>query len=627
MALNKDDSMLLDVQYVRASKQKQLPDYLYIIWKEIKSGQKHLISIPEPTVDIYFEKPENRDFNYNKNYEYIDKLEKRTVKYSKIPQAIATEAGPEAQQFLSQVYQSGDYKRIQELNLYPYVLGSDYDIRALYRIEWLNHYDNSNTKPLTKGFLDIEADSIMIDGFANAKLDCPCDLVTFIDNSSRTSYTFCLIDRQYQKKSDVAKSLLSDKNREIEDKRDNELTQMFDNRHRQETELKEDLEGLKKELHERFDETYGYLDYKFYFFNSEAHMIVSLFQLINQLKLDFIEVWNLSFDIPYLIERLRQLGYDPTDVMCHKDFKNKECWFKEDTHNVLPKNKSDNFNLSSYTKFVDQMQVYAAIRKSSKELRSLKLTNIAHDEIRDEKLDYSEEGNIKTLAYRNYRTYVIYNIKDVLLQVGIERKTSDLETLYVTSYDNATPYEQVFKQTLKLRNAQYISYLKQGIIPGNNVNIGIPDNTIVSSDDDEDDNDSDESKFEGALVGNPLLIDNFGSIIYGAKSNAFFDYSVDFDMSAFYPNTINTNNIDPSTLEFKVFLKAEQFKPRGGKLPYHGMTDVQVFPDNKDSFVDDIAKEVFDNFGTRNYLSTGRKWNNLPSVKDVYKMCLEKLGK
>ena len=38
------------------------------------------------------------------------------------------------------------------------------------------------------------------------------------------------------------------------------------------------------------------------------------------------------------------------------------------------------------TVFYDQMTLYAAIRKSQKELRSVKLTDVAHDE----KLDYSE---------------------------------------------------------------------------------------------------------------------------------------------------------------------------------------------------------------------------------------------
>ena len=150
---------------------------------------------------------------------------------------------------------------------------------------------------------------------------------------------------------------------------------------------------------------------------------------------------------------------------------------------------------------------------------------------------------------------------------------------------------------------------------------------MSSEDEDESEEGSDTVRFEGALVGNPNLIDNFGVVVYGSKSNAIFAFSVDFDMSAFYPNTIYTNNIDPSTLYFKVIIPADEFESRGGKYPYHGITDVQVFPENSDSFTGDIAKEVFDNFGTRNYLSVGRKWNNLPNIRDVYKECLDKLGK
>ena len=106
--------------------------------------------------------------------------------------------------------------------------------------------------------------------------------------------------------------------------------------------------------------------------------------------------------------------------------------------------------------------------------------------------------------------------------------------------------------------------------------------------------------------------------MYGVNTNCIFDYSVDFDMSAFYPSTIRAMNIDPSTLICKMILNANQYDVRGGEIPYHGITDVQVNDHNTDSFVGDIAKEVMDNFQTKNYLSTGYKWLNLPSVNEMY---------
>ena len=604
--------MLLDVQYVRANNQTKEPDYLYIIWKDLLTGEKKLTIVPEPAVDIYFEKPQLRTHSYVKRYEWLKNLDKRTVKYRNIIPEIAKEMGPNGTNYLKNIYETHDFSRLKDFQTYPYVFGSDFDVRSLYRIEWLNKLDNKSRKSITKGFFDIEADSFGKPGFANAD-DCPIDLVTIIDKNNMKSYTFALVGRDVEK---VFPSGLTDE----QNRRDYEG--MVADRLLQEQNLMADIPGLKKELHQLFDEHYGVLDFNFYFYTDERKMLIHLFQLINQLKLDFIVVWNISFDIPYILRRMEVLGLDPKEVICSPDFPSKQCYFKHDRKNQLPKNKSDFFFCSSYTIWYDQMELYAAIRKSEKELRSMRLTDIAHDEIRDEKLDYSEDGDIKTLSYKNYRKYIIYNIKDVLLQMGIEDRTSDLDTLYVTSYKNATPYEQVFKQTLKLRNVQYIDYLKQGIIPGNNINQYNFKKTV----DLEEEEDDDDTKFEGALVGNPLLNDNFGMDLYGQPSNSIFNYSIDMDMSSFYPNTIITMNIEPSTLYFKCICDAKQFEPQGGKLKFNGYTDRQLVATNSNSFEGDIAKEIFDNFQTRNYISVANKWNNLPGIDDLYEACLKELG-
>ena len=98
-------------------------------------------------------------------------------------------------------------------------------------------------------------------------------------------------------------------------------------------------------------------------------------------------------------------------------------------------------------------------------------------------------------------------------------------------------------------------------------------------------------------------------------------------MSAFYPSTIRALNIDPSCLIFKMIMDASQYDVRGGSLPYHGITDTQVVKKNGDSFTGDIAKEVMDNFQTKNYLSAAYKWLNLPSVNDVYEELIKRSKK
>lgn len=613
MKINKETAMLLDVQYVRGNRREKIPDYLYVIWKDIITGKKYMNAIPEPKMAIYFEKPEYRNHSYNKTYEHIEHLDKVIVPYTGIINAIANDSGEWGRQKLDQIYQTGNYKELENFKTYQYVFGADYDIRSWYRIQWLQTMENSKPKEVTKGFCDIEVDSLESIGLPSPDL-CPIDLVTLIDGHNMKCYTFALTGVTCKEK-DMTNMTPQQKEKELERR------EMYENRILQQKELMNDVEGLKKELHDLFDESYGRLDYNFYFYTDERKMLVHIFQLINTLKLDFIQFWNMAFDIPYFIDRIKALGMNPADIMCSKDFPVKECYFKKDMKHFQVKNKADYFKCSSYTIYTDQMRNYAAIRKGGTELRSNKLTYIAKKEIDDEKLDYSEDGNIKTLSYRNYRKYFIYNIKDVLLQFGIEGKTNDLDTFYVTSYKNATPYEHVFKQTIKLRNVQYISYLKNGLIPGENINQFI-NYTKEDSDTDDDDDDS----FEGALVGNPLLNSDFGMEMYGKKSSSIFHYSIDMDMSAFYPSTIFVMNIDPSTLIFKTIVKANQFDVRGGKLKYHGITDKQMVEKNDDSFVDDVAKEVFDNFQTRNYMNTAHKYFNLPSVDKVYNLLKEKFA-
>lgn len=605
---NKESSMLLDIQYVKQNKRENTPDYLYMIWRDMKTNEKHLQVVPEPRMDIYFEKPEFRTHSYNKNYARIEELDKKTVKYKDIIYAIADDMGSEGKRMIENAFQTRNYSLLNNMLLYPYVYGADYDVASWYRIQWLRNLDNNLPKKLQKGFLDIEVDGFEVPGMPSP-IDCPINAVTLIDDYNKTVYTFLLVDRPFIPK-DTRHMTDSEYADEIKRK------EMYDNMHDAQHYMMEHQEEFISKLHEMFDESYGELNYKLYFYSDERKMLVHLFQLINMLKMDFIGIWNISFDIPYIIKRMEVLGLDPKEIMCHPDFPVKTCYFKEDTRNHDIKNKSDSFHLSSYTVFYDQMELYASIRKGASELRSYRLNFIANKEIKDTKLDYSEDGDIKTLPYTNFELFVIYNIKDVLLQMGIERRTTDFDTLYVSSYKNATAYDKVFKQTVKLRNVQYLSFLNQGLVPGENINVYNQEDVKASSDDEDEDDDGDE--FEGALVADPLYNGYVGVELYGKKTNNIFNNGIDFDMTAFYPSSIFAMNIDPSTLIFKTIMPINQFNCVGGDLKLRGITN--------DYFTkgDDAAKECLDNFQTGNYMTTGYKWFNMPSVLDVYNKLKER---
>lgn len=607
MKLNKNNAMLLDIQYIN----KNNEDYLYTIWKDLDTGEKNLSIEKNPTRLIYFEKPEFRNHKYNRNYARLDEVYPVEVKERDKIFRIAEEIGDEGKNFIKQCFNNRNYRALNDIHLYPYVFGSDIDIRVYKRLQWMNQYDNDRPKHLSLGFLDIEVD--IMEGTSVDPLYNPVDLVTLIDVDKKQSYTFALTGVDYKSPSKKPTTRI-----EIEE--EEEKKKLYSSRLNQQDELINNPEILQKAIHDKFDESYDGYDYNIYFYQNELKMITHLFQLINTLKLDMIEIWNIEFDMPYLHDRIRALGGDPVEIMCHKDFPLKECWFKADKNHFAIKNKNSWFYISSYTIFIDQMRNYAAIRKGQSELRSNKLTAIGEKELGDSKLDYSEVGTIKTLSYKNYLMYILYNIKDVLLQTGIEGRTGDADTFYSNSYLNITPYPEVFKQTIKLRAVQYKSFLSQDLITGNNINIH-NSNFDKSSSEDED-----EDTFEGALVGNPLLIDNFGIKLYGKRSNSIFKYSIDFDMSRFYPSVIEGFNIDPSTLIFKMILDSNQFNVRGGELKFKGITDCHILKSNDDTFTGDISKEVMDNYQTGNIITFGHKWLNLPSIESMNKKIRKQLG-
>ena len=617
--IEKDNAMLLDIQYTRPDRKAGIDDYIYIVWKELSTGKKFLKIVPKPEMVIYFEKPECRNHTFIKNYAKLEHLFPVKVRYKDIVYRIVEDMGDVGKNKLRNIMDTKSYNRLQEFYIYPYVFGADYDCRVWYRYQWKKSFDTIKEKKLTKGFMDIEVDSLETPGFPDPVFN-PVDLVTIVDTNKKQSYTFMLVG---------VDNTVNGDNLSPEQIKKNEL---YAKRMKAQLHYSTHPDELKEEAHKMFDESYPGYEYNFYIYKDERKMLVHLFQLINTLNLDVLAVWNISFDIPYLIDRMKMLNLDPTEIICHKEFPSKECFFKKDRTHFEVKNKTDFFRVSSGTVYVDQMIAYAAIRKGSSELRRFNLNYIANKEIGDEKLNYSDFGNIKTVSYNNYLMYVLYNIKDVLLQVGIEDATSDLDTYYTYSYENNTAWEDVFKQTVVLRNVQYESFLEQKIVPGENPNgLYIPEEPEESDEVeyDEDGNEiekkSDGPTYEGALVGDPVLNSNFGVTLYNEPSNNIFKFSIDLDMSAFYPYTIMADNIDSSTLIFKVIVPCEQFDVRGGKLKYNGITDVQINTNNKkDSFSGDIGKEIMDNLQTDNIISFGHKWLNLPSINEVYEKIKEK---
>ena len=573
----KEDIMLINIIYNQPSAQTNWVDSLDIIYKDLSTDKKYLETIVNPTMDVYFTKPEFQNYDYPKYTMPVEQMEIKNISCKYATRDIAKIAGGKYSEYYRQCVETKNRKRLKNLHKYKYVMASDYDPESYYRIQFSCHYLNEKPKPITKMYSDIEVDGINVEGFVKDGV-APINAITLIDEKTRKCYTF---------------ALRNEKNPQIE-------------------ELENDIEGFKQDCHKMFDESYGEFDYNIIFYDEkdEIVMLRDYFSLIHTLKRDFIMFWNMNFDANYLMDRITELGYNPADIMCHPDFPSKRCYYYEDRKNFAVKMKKDAFTISDYTVWIDQMILYAQIRKGQSELGSVKLNIIGKKELGDEKLDYSEEANIKTLPYVNYKKFLLYNIKDVLLQYGIERKTSDLDNLYTRSILNSVAYKKVFSQTALLRNRCYVDYLKQGYVIGNNINLDY-DKDWDSDDEEEGD------KFAGAIVGDPVLnsVKN-GMYINGVRNKFIRKYVIDFDYTSLYPSIKIAHNIAPHTLVGKISLDEKV---------YDKYTAFEMFNDKGNMY--DSGKDFVENMLCQNPVMTGVRWFNLPNMMEILEMVGNEFGK
>ena len=415
-------------------------------------------------------------------------------------------------------------------------------------IQFVKEYPCHEVKNINCGYFDIENDIIRIDHFPEYG-ETPINAVTYIDGNTKTAYTLILA------KSDIP--VVSEKHpkyAEYEDLRERWTDQMKD--------IKSHIPEFIQYLHSKYDENYPGFEFYLAFFDDEIQLIQAFWDIVKTCNNDFVYAWNLPYDAQNMMNRPGILGYNVNDIIpdekITKDDPNSSVLFVEDKNAKVAKRKHQCVTWTLPT-FLDQMVIYAGIRSGRGELASTKLNYIAEIELKDEKLDYSEDADIKTLFYRNLKKFIEYNLKDVLLQWGIETKTMDIQTIYSRMYDLFVTPSQSFTTTKVVLHALYSYALGKGFILGHNrnknhKNLVLPKygeifsnvtddtseeeyfNDVFGIDDESTDEESEDGtvkreKYAGAFVMNPLYINPTGVMIRGKPSKFVHDHVVDLNIS------------------------------------------------------------------------------------------------
>ena len=534
---------------------KDFDDKMMLVFRDLDTGKKHYSIIQDPEIEYYINLDE---YWTDRPVTYIEphKVEKVTSLYRNLLKDMAYQLGEEAVQFFNECVQSGKFYYMNRLHLNANVHGSDMDIQDFYISKFLDKYPMPENPHLVKGYFDIEVDTMHFDGFPEEKeAPCPINIMTYFHDENMTAYTFIVRNPENQ-------SLV---------------------------EFERKLDEFIKDIHSEMLEEDG-LDCKFdiRFFDHEIDAICDLFNVINELKPDFIGAWNLRFDALTVINRIKKLGYDELDIMCPQEIPYKAVYYYEDNRNQDPCDKGDTFEVAGYSNWVDQMLIYANLRKTMGKKESYALDAITEEELGKKKLQFGKGENIKNLPWKNFYKFAKYNIRDVILLHLLEEKIQDIDMLYNIAYTTTrTRITKALKKTISLRNLANYFYTQQGYIMSNNRNMryGAEDEP--------------SEKFRGAFVADPNLNEPLGMEIGGKRSKFIFENVIDMDLTSLYPTIILALNIDSATQFGRLVLEDENGE--------------------------NIAYQLFDTLSSRDPIAIGTKWLNLPTISEIIEDLEEEL--
>ena len=528
-------------------------DHMFIVYKDNSTRKKGHIIINSPKYTFYKIKDGIEVPRYNQLFIEREKVDPVTVPYSKLEANIAKLVGKE-DEYKANIANRNRYGN-RVFHTEPNIFFSDVNIEDHYRFKFANTYTN-DIKKLSKGFFDIEVDGKWAKGDFVEMGECAINCVSFYDEGTDISYTFILRDERNPQINALEKEIMDGKFGY------NEIH----------TFVVDAVGG--QEAADKFGLTNT--QYVINFYDEEIQLIADLFRTMHQCSPDFIEGWNSSsFDMPYIITRIENLGYIPEEIMCDPTWEVKLVKHVIDKRNENDLAERGDFTfISGLPVFIDQMIQYASRRKSKiGSFNSFKLDDIGLKEVKVRKLDYHHiTDSVLELPWLDFKTFVLYNIMDVIVQKCIESKTQDLDYIFAKCVVNNTIYRKGHRQTTYLVNRMAADWYKMGYIIGNNTNTNNPE----------------PPKYLGALVGKPENTNNYSKMQIDGRYIWVCENLIDYDFKSLYPSIMGEDNIAPNTQIGKIEIPEKVYKDenaygieaekysRGGEFIENMVTDNHI---------------------------------------------------
>lgn len=583
------DLVILDATYHFPNKQQvesyngaktvYTPDTMTIVYKDNTTGKKGIEVIEKPNYVFYMLKNNIPTPNYDMFFTDMKNLDEIKCKYRDVNKAIAEkldqyEGTTKYTDLFKKNVRDGNYRANMEFQKSRRVFGSDIPINDFYRMRFAEQYKNTET-PVSRAYLDIEVDVKLSPTDFPTNGNCPINAISYFEHDTKRLFTFLLNQKDVNPKS-------------------NEFCTTVDNHA-----FNEEFKGFLNETlgsEKVKDFKLENIQTKVLVYDDELTLLKDLFGYINYTKPDFLMVWNMSFDIPFIINRIIALGGNPKEIMCIHDINPlyENCNYIVDSDHEDFSTKGDYADITSYTVYLDQLIQFASRRRGGAQYRSYSLDYIGDEMAGVQKLHYENiAANVMELPYNDYRTFVKYNMMDVLVQYCIEFKADDILYVFDKALLNCTEYKKVHRQTIYLSNRATIMFKNFGdYVLGNNLNKFKPKPTV---------------KYEGAYVADPCKFgdkykDKVNGIPIMRASNA-----IDFDFTRLYPSITQEYNMAPNTEIGYIKIPDKIYEAENA-------THNEKYT-RSGQFIEDMTSECDIEFAHR--------WFNLASFKEAYADIIE----
>lgn len=488
----KDNCAFLHGMYISPEQSSKGRDAIVACVKNVTTGVSQLHIIKQPMTSVYITRDGLRNYEHKKEYTRISDCDMYITPYRKQIDTLAEAMNIKAPE--------SSFIAAKRVKSSPYTYG--WDIHPLIRMkcEYMDHTQQDPTG-LRIGMLDLETSVL-----GGQEILCG----SICDWTSRRVHCFIL------------NSWLGAKDVDELMKYAEKAYASFE-------------QGLNARAKKIWDEQP--VQPKFHLCDSEEQLITMMFKCIHYYKFDFLGVWNMGYDVPYIITRANFLGLDLPTLFSHPDVPAEFRMFewKED------RKKVDHFtdtwhvvNAPGYTYWYDAMCLYSRLRKVKGREVFYTLDYIANRIIGAGKMDFGSNASHYAMQTQDQVGYCVYNTLDVVIPALMDAVTNDVSSMVALS--DCSMLEDFSKQTVQLK-AQFYRYLiGKRCIPGAvDGSMAAPTDVLIGN--------------IGGAVLNPVLMKSKGiaALQESDTPTSIYRLSADIDVSSFYPSITVAFNVSRET--------------------------------------------------------------------------------